>query len=248
MKTKALLFSAAAILLFSSNTWSSEIARSSEKKVSFIELFSSESCSSCPPADQWFSRLKSSSSLWKDFVPAVFHVDYWNHLDWKDDFSSREMTERQQAHASTWLVPRVYTPGVVLNGQEWIEWRGRSNVPAETVPTVGRLVIENLSGKYRITFSSTKKLETAPTFHIALLGMGLKNKITSGENSGSLLAHDFVVLVWKHRSSEKQSNGDFVVTFDDLKSDKKTTSRAVIAWVQDGSGPRALQVTGNYLK
>lgn len=235
-------------IFFSSHAWCAEIARSFEGKVSFIELFSSESCSSCPPADQWFSRLKSNPELWKSFVPAVFHVDYWNHLDWKDDFSSREMTERQKAHANTWPEPRVYTPGVVLNGQEWTEWRSVASPPSNKSQSVGVLAIEEVSEKYKVSFSPKRKLDGSVTFHLALLGMGMKNKITSGENSGSLLTHDFVVLAWKHEPGKKMPNGNISAEFDKPKSEKKTTSRAIIAWIEEGSGPSVLQAAGGYIK
>ena len=225
-----------------------EVARSSETRVYFIELFSSESCSSCPPADQWFSRLKADAGLWKSFVPAVFHVDYWNHLDWKDEFSSAEMTERQKAHASTWPIQRLYTPGVILNGQEWTAWRTQSGPPKEKQPSVGVLAVDFERGKHKVSFVPKPKHQGPLTIHLALLGLGVKTKVTSGENSGNLLTHDFVVLSWKHEIAKKMPSGSFEALFDELKSDKKTTERAIVAWVEEAKGPRILQSAGGYLK
>jgi len=234
--------------LFTNQAWSVEIARSTERQVQFVELFSSESCSSCPPADQWFSRLKSNPEIWRSFVPAVFHVDYWNHLSWKDDFSSREMTERQKAHANTWLLPNVYTPGVILSGEEWTAWRGVDSLPPNENKVVGVLAIEQVAGKVKVSFSPKGKITTPLNFNLALLGMGIKSKITSGENSGSHLTHDFLVLVWKHKPGEKAKEGSYSAEFDELSSARKTSARALIAWVEENRGPRSLQVVGGYLK
>ena len=234
-------------LLLADRAFSNEVARSPEKAINLLELFSSESCSSCPPADRWFSGLKSNPNLWKKFVPVVFHVDYWNHLDWKDDFSSHEMTERQRAHASTWKESKVYTPGVVLDGLEWTHWRGQNGPPEKEGDAVGVLSIESSAEKYVVRFKPKDKAIQGLQMHIALLGMGIKNKISSGENSGQLLTHDFVVLVWRHDAGEKGSDGSFSRTFSALKAQKTAPQKAIVAWVQVGQGPRALQATGAFL-
>src|SRR5271170_3697451 len=79
-----------------------------------VELFSSEGCSSCPPADRWLSSLRQNESLWKSFVPLEFHVDYWNQLGWVDRNSKSAFTQRQRQYAQSWNRDTVYTPGVVL--------------------------------------------------------------------------------------------------------------------------------------
>src|SRR3954471_14035949 len=83
-----------------------------------IELFTSEGCSSCPPAEAWLSKLKSDPGLWKAFVPLAFHVDYWDRLGWRDPFASKEWTARQYRYAANWKGESVYTPGFVLDGVE----------------------------------------------------------------------------------------------------------------------------------
>ena len=67
-----------------------------------IELFTSEGCSSCPPAEKWMSGLKSNQDLWKKIIPVTFHVDYWDHLGWRDRFAKPEFTSRQQRYAAAW--------------------------------------------------------------------------------------------------------------------------------------------------
>ena len=67
---------------------------SGSNQVHLIELFSSEGCSSCPPAEQWLGGLREAPGLWRDFVPVAFHVDYWDRLGWRDRFSSPSYSER----------------------------------------------------------------------------------------------------------------------------------------------------------
>ncbi|HEX4349582.1 MAG TPA: DUF1223 domain-containing protein, partial [Verrucomicrobiae bacterium] len=73
--------------------------QSEVKQVSLVELYTSEGCSSCPPAEYWLNQLKHSPGLWKNFVPVAFHVDYWNSLGWKDHWSAPEFSERQRDYA-----------------------------------------------------------------------------------------------------------------------------------------------------
>ncbi len=68
---------------------------SGPEQTALIELYTSEGCSSCPPAEAWMSHLKDDPGLWKQFVPIAFHVDYWDRLGWRDRFSSKRWTERQ---------------------------------------------------------------------------------------------------------------------------------------------------------
>src|SRR5579859_334549 len=84
--------------------------QSSERQTSLLELYTSEGCSSCPPAEAWISNLKSRSGLWTDFVPVAFHVDYWNGLGWRDKLSSEEFSQRQRDYAQAWSAQDVYTP------------------------------------------------------------------------------------------------------------------------------------------
>jgi Protein of unknown function (DUF1223) len=92
--------------------------QSSQRQVSLLELYTSEGCSSCPPAEAWLSKLKNSQGLWDEFVPVAFHVDYWDNLGWKDRFSDEQYTERQKSYAQLWSASDIYTPEFVLNGKE----------------------------------------------------------------------------------------------------------------------------------
>jgi hypothetical protein len=82
-----------------------------------VELFTSQGCSSCPPADRLLSRLKRDPRLAGAVIPLAFHVDYWNHLGWSDPFSSQLWSRRQDAYAGAFHSNRIYTPQVVINGR-----------------------------------------------------------------------------------------------------------------------------------
>src|SRR5258708_27687280 len=75
---------------------------SSERQTALLELYTSEGCSSCPPAEAWLSKLKSAAGLWTNLVPVAFHVDYWNNLGWRDELSSEEFSDRQRHYAQAW--------------------------------------------------------------------------------------------------------------------------------------------------
>src|SRR5260370_20521541 len=75
------------------------------------------------------SAHKASQNLWKKIVPVAIHVDYWDHLGWRDRFAKPEFTSRQQRYAATWGGDSVYTPSFVVNGKEWRGWCGGNAMP-----------------------------------------------------------------------------------------------------------------------
>jgi hypothetical protein len=159
-------------------------------RVSLIELYTSEGCSSCPAADAWLSGLAGKPGLWRDFVPVEFHVNYWDRLGWADRLSSREYTDRQYAYSQLWGSGSVYTPCFVRDGREWRPAAGSAAAQA----AAGILAIEVADeGVIRAEF---RPASGAGPFelHVALLGCGLTSKVTAGENQGRMLGHDFVVL------------------------------------------------------
>src|SRR4029077_19077011 len=116
---------------------------SGQKKTHLIELFTSQGCSSCPPAEAWLSKLKAEPGLWKDFVPLAFHVDYWDRLGWRDSYAAKEWTARQYQYSANWKSASVYTPGFVLDGREWLD----RNVPAPSNEKPGALKLSILGSK-----------------------------------------------------------------------------------------------------
>ena len=89
---------------------------SSERQTAVLELYTSEGCSSCPPADRFVSALRDDPRLWTEYVPVAFHVDYWDYIGWPDRFASPAYGKRQRQHAQLGRVRNVYTPGFVVGG------------------------------------------------------------------------------------------------------------------------------------
>src|SRR5207302_3340332 len=141
------------------------VFESSPQKVHLLELFTSEGCSSCPAAEAWLSKLKSEPRLWKDFVPLVFHVDYWDHLGWRDPFASKEWTARQFQYSASWKNDGVYTPGFVLDGRE-----SQRSVPSASTDKPGLLKVALANNKVSAAFTSTGGGAKDVDLHVAILG------------------------------------------------------------------------------
>ena len=218
---------------------------SGETQSAFIELFTSEGCSSCPPAEKWLSALKSNPNLWKKMVPVAFHVDYWDRLGWRDRFAKREFTSRQQRYAAAWGGDSVYTPGFVVNGKEWRGWFGGSAVPTSSTRVGVLRVSLGDGGNLTATFVASTAQPRALTMNVALLGNDLESDVKRGENSGRKLRHDFVVLDLIKIDMTNESNrwtGSVALPTGAL-NDKPT---ALAAWVTETSTP--IQATGGWLR
>ena len=99
---------------------------SGNKKVHILELYTSQACSSCPSAEKWLNQLRNSTDLWNKIIPLEFHVSYWNHLNWIDSHSKDEFNDRQRRYDQ---VNRsgVYTPQILLNGENYHSWRRKNH-------------------------------------------------------------------------------------------------------------------------
>ncbi len=228
--------------------WSSAaVFQSSDFGTSLIELFSSEGCSSCPPADEWLARLRKDAGLWKEFVPVEFHVDYWNRLGWHDPFSKAAFTSRQNQYASEWGGSNVYTPAFVLNGQEWkVGALGVRQIPKREGSVVGTLtVVESKNRNFEVSFQP--KTISAHQWNVtgALLGNGLVSKILSGENGGRTLSHEFVALTLETRPLTKL--GEKFVANLTLASSLKVSSLSFAVWVSQDQSQRPIQAVGGDL-
>lgn len=160
-------------------------------RTALVELYTSEGCSS-PPAERWFSSLRSSPGLWRDFVPVAFHVDYWNRLGWPDRFSKPEFTARQSAYASRWGSGQVYTPCAVTDGAE----SKPGLAPAMATGDAGVLSATYDGERLDVAFAPPSGAPArAFDVHAAILGAGAMSRVTAGENSGKTLRQDFVALV-----------------------------------------------------
>lgn len=245
------------------NAMAKQSFSSGEKAVSVVELFTSEGCSSCPPADRWLSGLTQDSGLWNSFIPMAFHVDYWDYIGWKDPYASRANSQRQRRYAAEYRERTVYTPGLRLNGEEWRAWRRGGDLGPSANEAVGVLSIDmNDDYSFEASFNtvtdnsgssntdssntdtSTDETSNAPVqLNVAILGMGLSQNVTRGENSGRTLKHDFVVLETSAFASAEAGKWS-----GKLPRPRVTAEQyAVVAWVSPNGRQSPLQATGGLL-
>jgi hypothetical protein len=223
--------------------------QSTAEQVDLLELYSSEGCSSCPPAESWLSGLKKSPKLWRDLVPIAFHVDYWDSLGWKDPFGSKEYSVRQHEYADHWRSQSVYTPGFVVNGKEWRGWFQHQPFPVKISKRVG--VLQGLSpdgSSWSLTFQPTGSALGRYEFHAALLGFELTSDVKAGENRGRKLDHDFVVLKLE-KAAARRENDHFQANMTLRLPDglMATKPRAIAVWVTPPNNPEPLQAVGGWL-
>lgn len=168
------------------------------KPAQLIELFTSEGCSSCPPADKYLSQFQHHAGLWNDIIPLAFHVDYWNYLGWKDEYSHPSFTQRQRLYKSYGASSSVYTPGFFVDGKEWRGYFSRGRLPAISASRAGELKLERTGNQFELSYSESGSYLA----HFALLAMDEVTEIKAGENRGKELEHDFVVLDKQQQLSE----------------------------------------------
>ena len=230
---------------FSQET-SQEIKLSSgSTQTNLIELYTSEGCSSCPPADKWLNNLKNDPRLWKQVIPLAFHVDYWDYIGWKDTFAVPQNTQRQARYRQEGGIDTVYTPEIVNNGKEWRRWFGFRSIP-ESNEMPGKLdvsIVGNKDGtKINAKFLAKNVNQKNWKLNVALLGFGFETKIKAGENAGEALPHDFVVIGQK---SQNSSNGSWMM---DLPTTKHQAKRQGIAiWVSQIESLKPIQAVGGWL-
>jgi hypothetical protein len=226
-----------------SNVYASEKHFSSgENKVTLVELYTSEGCSSCPPAEKWMNSLKEDSRLWTYFVPVAFHVDYWDYIGWKDPFAKSDYGLRQRRYKQQGNIHTVYTPGMMLDGKYWQKWHYKKRVPLSG-ETAGNLDVVLSGNKLQASYLPLAQHSDDWELNIAVLGFDLHSRVRAGENFGRNLDQDFVVLGHKRKVS---SNGKWQMELPAVKSEySQRTGLAV--WVNKKGSQTPVQATGGWL-
>ncbi|HSH97019.1 MAG: DUF1223 domain-containing protein [Methylophilaceae bacterium] len=230
------------------------VAQSGKEHVPLLELYTSEGCSSCPPAEQWLSSINSAGYSLDKVVPLAFHVDYWDYIGWKDRFAKAEYSARQNEVASMGNSRFVYTPQVVFNGSDFRGWQQNSRFNQSINDQLKQPARANLSLNIEPNASGDLSLKvSAQTLQandsknadvfIAIYENKLSSQVNAGENSGQKLDHDYVV---------REFYGPFKLDGNDannvgwqrtitLKSDWKTRNAGVATFVQDRTNGAVLQ-------
>ena len=175
------------------------VVNSGERQTAVVELYTSEGCSSCPPADRWLSRLVETPTDELDVLALSFHVDYWDYLGWKDRFSSADYTRRQRQLGANNLQRTIYTPEFFVNG---MEARGSGNIlskiqqiNAQPAPLALRLSVSRDQTSLVLDLHSPGERSTIGQTHLRYLVYenNLSTEVKRGENSGRTLEHQQVV-------------------------------------------------------
>jgi len=242
---KRLIVSLATTILLASPAGAAEDIRfsSGTGQTVLVELFTSEGCNSCPPAEAYLNRFADDPALWKKFIPLAFHVDYWDYLGWKDRYAQPAHAHRQRQYAQQRSVSTVYTPAFVVNGKSWRpSWV--SSKPGGGGASAGALTVDIKGKQLEATFESANPQPNALHLNLAVLGMGLTTEIQAGENAGRHSQHEFVVLAKKQIGSE---NGRWRSSLPALDRDWSARRLALAAWVSRPGDLTPLQATGGYL-
>jgi len=197
---------AALILLvvggFSAHAAGSTSANAGRNAV-IVELFTSQGCSSCPPADRVLSALGREKSDVM-IIPLAFHVDYWNSIGWADPFSSSRWSARQSAYAAAMHLSQVYTPQLLVNGRAQFvgsdEQRIRAEIASQSrLPARASVLIEGVkrdadSVRVDVTASVGREAGSADAeVYVVIFESGITTAVPRGENSGRRLSNDYIV-------------------------------------------------------
>jgi hypothetical protein len=162
-----------------------------------VELFTSQGCSSCPPADSFLGRLTDR----RDVLPLAFHVDYWDYIGWKDPFASKDSTERQYSYGHALGLNMVYTPQMVIGGIHDVVGSNEDSVTQVIAADANRpklklSVVRDDKGAYKVEIPAGTANAPA-TVWLALFDHAHKTQVQRGENSGATLTEYNIVREWR---------------------------------------------------
>ena len=210
------------------------------KQNTLVELYTSEGCSSCPPAEKYLNNLNNKNNIWHNLFPVAFHVDYWDYIGWKDRYATMKYGHRQSLYAALNRASTVYTPAFMVNGLSWRPGIFSNSIPDEK-RTAGNLMVSVKDKTIHARYQS--KNVTPLELNVAVLGMGLKTFIERGENKGRKAEHDFVVIGFNSKTS---NNLQWGMNLPALHYNQ-AKNYALVIWVSEINNPTPLQVVGGLL-
>ena len=215
-----------------------------------IELFTSEGCSSCPPADELIARIQQESKDQPVYILA-YHVDYWDRLGWKDAFSSGSYSRRQSQYASWLKLQSIYTPQVVVNGgKEFVgseESTLRNAIKADLQGTPSaRLTLSDVKANQgNVTWQyHTQGAGNNTTLFLAIVQRSASTKVKAGENNGRTLSHVQIVRNFQVLEIGSNSSGDGDIS---LPSGIAPQDAGIIAFLQNKDNGQIIAATRSAL-
>ncbi|HKV39379.1 MAG TPA: DUF1223 domain-containing protein [Blastocatellia bacterium] len=223
-----------------------------EKPPVLVELFTSEGCSSCPPADRVLAELaRSQNEGGAEIIPLEEHVDYWNHLGWRDPFSSAQFSQRQSDYARVFNHDGVYTPQMIVDGHSEFVGSNMATARQEIARASGtkkvpiKLTIAPMGAKsYKLHVETGRIVGTAPTsLWLAITEDDLSSSVDAGENSGSRLKHTALVRKLEILRTGVKPDGQELTMDHELTADAGWNLNKLdfVVFLQS---PRSLQVFG----
>jgi len=232
--------------------------KSGNERVSVIELYTSEGCSSCPPADEWLSRLSRNDDISTKVVPLSLHVDYWNYIGWRDPYSGPQYTQRQRQIAHRNNLRTIYTPQVVLNGQDFRAWR-RQNISTTLDELSKRPPLADLQLNWKVNDAEQSLAATVTAqlasdagssenqvMFLAVYENDIKSSVNAGENDGRLLKHDYVVREMYALPFSSKTAITQAVNLT-LKPDWKRSNLGITVFVQNKKSGEIMQALASKL-
>ena len=221
---------------------SMDSARTATDGIAVVELFTSEGCSSCPPADRLLRTLvKEARSSDRPVYGLSFHVDYWNDLGWEDPYSKSAFSQRQRRYAEA-LGVRVYTPQMVVNGTEALVGSRRSQVRSaiqsalsEAAPLDLQIQLTSDAAQSPAVCATVSNPPTDAVLRVALVERGLSQPVRSGENSGRTLRHTNVVRAFESAPAKATRSFEF-----EAPSNLDPSRASIIVYAQDRTSMQVL--------
>lgn len=175
-------------------------AESAEHRVAVLELYTSEGCNSCPPADRWLNGLQDRGFDARRVIPLAFHVDYWDYIGWPDRFAHPAYSERQRSIADRNNASFVYTPQFMFDGRDIRNPWAAGRLSEQLQPINSQRARLKLHLKHsteakavRVSLVITNNAAQSANVYVALFENGLHSEVKAGENAGKKLYHEFVV-------------------------------------------------------
>ena len=188
------------------------VVNSGDRQTAVVELYTSEGCSSCPRADRWLEKLVTTPQQDLDLLALAFHVDYWDHLGWKDRFSNVDYTKRQRVLGANNRQRTIYTPEFFVNGKEA---RGSGNILNKIQQTnqqpasiTLQLTVSREQSELVVAVQTSSELDNGEPIHHRYLVYEnkLSTDVKRGENSGKVLRHEQVVRYMSPAQSLQAEN------------------------------------------
>jgi len=223
---------------------------SGPSRVALVELYTSEGCDSCPPADRWLAKQFPAAATDARALALAFHVDYWDRLGWADRFASPAYTERQYASMRANAATFVYTPQVLLQGHDLRGWADADAAVQRAARATARASITldaAPSGNAVAVTVDAAITDAAARGDVQLLvayaDSGLQSDVGAGENRGKRLSHDHVVRALKSAEGA-DANGRIHATFRFERPREAGVAPTLVAFVQRRSTGDILQAVG----